>query len=122
MDGVNARVSSVLVAVSMCSALACGCHESDLEPQSPLKGDWTMAKWDAPAAAMPVMVPSLYAGDPAPIMVRPRSISLGYIGDGPLTPSPYMGPRWPYVGEGFYGGYGYANPYRYRRGFRARRY
>jgi hypothetical protein len=101
-----------------------GCHESDLEPQSPLRGDWSMAEWQAPVATIPMEAPAVYADNPAPVVYRPRSISLGFIGDEPLTPTPYSGPRWPWVQEGFhmapayaygYGGYGYGRRVHRRR-------
>jgi hypothetical protein len=55
-------------------------------------------------------VPAVYAVNPAPVVYRPRSISLGFIGDEPLTPT-YSGPRWPWVQEGFYMAPAYAYGY-----------
>jgi hypothetical protein len=117
------RPTVCVVLLGLVGSLLGGCHESDLEPQSPLRGDWSMSHWATPAAAMPIEVPSLAVVDPAPISYRPRSISLGFIGDAPLTQTPYYGPRWPWVQEPFYYGapayaYGYGGYGRSRRGRR----
>jgi len=122
---VRANVRALLVCLLRACACAlglAGCHESDLEPASPLRGDWSMRAADIPAQAMSPEVPALYVPDPAPITARPRSVSLGFIGDEPLAPSPVMGPRWPWVQEPFHmrGGYGYGGAYGY--GYGGRRY
>jgi hypothetical protein len=95
--------------------LISGCHESELEPKSP--ETWAMPGEGAAEATYAMApVPAVY--DPAAIRERPKSISLGYIGDGPLTPTPYHGPRWPWVQEPFrYDRYHHAHVY-----FRRHRY
>ncbi len=118
-----ARRSSFVVMVLLSLAglsLMAGCHESDLEPQSPLRGDWTMSGWQAPVASVPMEAPLVYAENPAPVLYRARSVSLGYIGDAPLTATPYGGPRWPWVQEGFHMAPAYAYGYGYGYGRRGR--
>lgn len=102
---------------------ATGCHESDLEPASPLRGDWSMMAADLPAQAMSPEVPALYVPNPAPVTSHPRGISLGFIGDAPLAPTPVMGPRWPWVQEPFHtrAGYHYWGTYGYGYGRHVRR-
>jgi hypothetical protein len=99
-----------------------GCHESELEPQTP-EGLWC----DRSAETTYMMAPVPAVVDPAPVWPQPRSISLGYIGDERLTPTPPSPPHWPYApappfadhyraGYGYRSGYGFA--YRYRgRGY-----
>jgi hypothetical protein len=97
------------------------CHESELEPQTPDQ------MWDehpdqvqgGPLEASYAMAPIPAVMDPAPIRERPRSISLGYVGDAPLTETPPGPPRWPWVEEPFR----YQEPYgpqRYGYGHRMR--
>jgi hypothetical protein len=125
MRWLSNRAPAMALALATASLACAGCHESDLEPQSPLRGDWTMSQWAAPVSSIPMEAPAVYAANPAPILYRPRSISLGYIGDEPLTPTPYAGARWPWVQEGFHMApayaYGYGYGYGYaRRGHRRR--
>jgi hypothetical protein len=67
------------------------------------------------------MAPVPAVVDPAPVpRERPQSVSLGYIGDAPLTETPPSPPHWPYVQEPFhyrepYGRHGYG-----RGGYRVR--
>jgi hypothetical protein len=63
------------------------------------------------------MVPVPAVLDPAPVVrERPRSVSLGFVGDEPLTETPPSPPRWPYVQEPFH----YVEPFPtpYAHGFR----
>jgi len=91
-----------------------GCGASEIEPRSPASamGDaWNPFRPDLEALAPPEMrgpgdPPLLdaraiarFEADPAPIHERPRSISLGYCGDAPLTPSEPTAPRWPWIAE-----------------------
>jgi hypothetical protein len=106
------RLARFALIVAVASQLA-GCGESEIEPRSAasVQGD----EWDpfvpepppragaapraqplAPRAELAVVEPS------PPPPQRPRSISLGYIGDEPLTPSPPTPPRWPWVAEPFH--------------------
>jgi hypothetical protein len=84
-----------------------GCHESELEPKAPEWGEPGRGAVEATYAMAPV--PAVI--DPAPVRERPRSISLGYIGDAPLTETPPSPPRWPYVEEPFRYQEPYATPY-----------
>jgi hypothetical protein len=114
-------VTLLLVGIAGLTCLALGCHESELEPESPVRGDWSMAEWQAPVAYMSQSdVPSSVIVNPAPVVYRPRSISLGFIGDAPLTPSAEQGPRWPWVQEPFHMAPSYAYGYGYGR--RSRRW
>lgn len=84
-----------------------GCHESELEPKTP-EGVWDMETPGVAAEASYTMAPVPAVMNPAPLpRERPRSISLGYIGDAPLAGSPPVGPHWPYVQEPFH----YREPY-----------
>jgi hypothetical protein len=86
-----------------------GCHESELEPKAP-EGIWTEPGQGA-AEATYTMAPVPAVIDPAPAPERPKSISLGYIGDAPLTETPPSPLHWPYVQEPFYYHEPYATPY-----------
>ena len=106
---------AVLLAPLVLALLNAGCHESELEPKSP------DALWESPMTAeqtyMLAPVPAVV--DPAPVRERPKSISLGFIGDQPLTEVPSSGPRWPYVAEPFHyrEPYAYGGYYGYRGGY-----
>jgi hypothetical protein len=109
---------ALAAAIAVC---ATGCHESDLEPESPLRGDWSITQWQQSAATMSQAdIPHYAVVNPAPLpLERPRSVSLGFIGDAPLTPSPVYAPRWPYAPEPFYQSYAYGYG-RYGRSSRGR--
>jgi hypothetical protein len=99
------QFTSVAWAGVVMAAVCMGCHSSDLEPESPIRHDWAKTQWQEPVMAMPQWdVPPVDASNPAPTQgARPRSISLGFIGDEPLTPPPAtVVPRWPYVQEPFH--------------------
>jgi hypothetical protein len=102
-----------------------GCHESELEPQTPDQV-WAVERPGAGLEAAYTMSPTPAVFNPAPLpRDRPRSVSLGYIGDSPLTASPPRGPRWPWVQEPFryrgYGGGSYGRGRSYGYGYRASR-
>jgi len=87
-----------------------GCHESELEPKAPA-GVWTEPGRGA-AEATYTMAPVPAVIDPAPVAREPpKSISLGYVGDEPLTETPPSPPHWPYVQEPFYYQEPYPTPY-----------
>lgn len=106
--------SACHILVLLVAAALAGCHESELEPKSP-EQVWDLETPGASAEAAYTMAPVPAVFDPAPVpRDRPRSVSLGFIGDGPLTPSPHVGPHWPWVqepfryqGRGGFGSYGY---------------
>jgi hypothetical protein len=76
-----------------------GCHESELEPKAPEA--WALPGEPGALEGSYAMAPVPAVVDPAPVRERPRSISLGFIGDNKLTATPYHGPRWPWVQEPF---------------------
>jgi hypothetical protein len=96
----------------LATALLGGCHESELEPKTPDQM-WEVERPGAATEAAYTMAPVPAVFDPAPVpRERPQSVSLGYIGDAPLTPAPHVAARWPWVPEPFhyrggFGGYGY---------------
>jgi len=75
-------VTAVLLALT-----GVGCHESDIEPRSPLSDDWTVYDSEEPVEMMSQEdIPEVSAENPAPLPAEPPpSISLGCIGDEPLT-------------------------------------
>ncbi len=79
------RIASLLIACLMGSALL-GCHESDIEPESPVNDDWMVSQWQQPAITMSQRdFPPVLADNPAPLSRVPtRSISLGFMGDSPI--------------------------------------
>lgn len=106
---------------------AAGCHESELEPQTPDQV-WAVDRPGTGVEAAYTMAPTPAVFDPAPVpRERPRSVSLGYIGDTPLAPSAPRGPRWPWVQEPFHyrgygsGSYGHGRSYGRSYGYRASR-
>jgi hypothetical protein len=120
------------------TAALAGCHESDIEPQSPVSDEWAVREWSQPVVLMsqadvPPGLPRGDDGNPAPLPAEPpRSVSLGYISDAPLS-QVQVPRRWPWVQEPFhmdrwsygggYGRYGGGGYYGYSRGFgRGRRY
>lgn len=124
MGSTGQRTIAVAVGLAVMGALVAGCHESEIEPRAPIADPWEddgSAEWERPVFAMSQAdIPPAVIADPAPVLVRPRSISLGFVGDEPLTPSPVMPPRWPWVQERFHlqpaYAYGYGIPRRlYRR-------
>ena len=93
-----------------------GCHESELEPQTPasaLRAPGEGGAAEATYALAPV--PAVY--DPAPVRERPQSISLGFVGDAPLAETPPAPPHWPYVQEPFHYVEPYPTHYAFRTGF-----
>jgi hypothetical protein len=86
-----------------------GCHESELEPKAP------EAAWSEPgrgaAEATYAMAPVPAVIDPAPVPERPKSISLGFVGDEPLAETPPAPLHWPYVQEPFHYQEPYPTPY-----------
>jgi hypothetical protein len=110
----RSTVALVLAALSVL-ALA-GCHESELEPRTP-DAIWVEPNEGSLEAAYAMApVPAVTNPAPQPESQRRRSISLGYIGDAPLTQAPPSPPHWPYVAEPFR----YRDPYPrvYGRGYR----
>jgi len=93
-----------------------GCTESQLEQRVP-EQVWQdrptgPTPQEGPLEATYRMSPVPAVVDPAPVpRERPRSISLGYVGDAPLTETPVYPPHWPYVQEPFH----YREPYGGRR-------
>ncbi len=98
-----------------------GCHTSELEPQTPDQV-WEVDRPGSGVESLYAMAPVPAVFDPAPVpRERPRSVSLGYIGDWPLAGSEPTGPHWPYVQEPFHFqgrssiyGYGYGRGYHRR--------
>jgi hypothetical protein len=88
------------------------CHESELEPATPDRmwedpSAFHSSSWEpmttGPLEATYALAPVPAVVNPAPLPPEPpRSISLGFIGDEPLTATPPHPARWPYVPEGFY--------------------
>ncbi len=112
------RTALTFAAVGLYGVGLAGCHASELEPQTPDEV-WQVDRGAPEAAYTMAPVPAVY--NPAPIAERPRSISLGFIGDAPLSPAAPHGAHWPYVQEDFhYRGYasggGYGRPHGYARG------
>ena len=114
----------ILVGLAL-AVLVAGCHESEIEPASPIRDDWARASFQDPEE-MFWDVPPPVVTNPAPVVYRPASISLGYVGDAPLTETPAQAPHWPWVQERFqadryrmgYGATGYGYAYGYGRGLR----
>jgi hypothetical protein len=109
-----------------------GCHESDIEPETPISDEWAVRDVGRPVVLMSQAdIPPADFGNPAPLPAEPpRSVSLGYISDAPLS-QVYVPRRWPWVQEPFHidrwpyaGGYGRygGGYYGYSRGFGRRRY
>ncbi len=103
---------SAIVAIAL---LLVGCHESELEPQTPAAAMRAPGEGAAEATYALAPVPAVF--DPAPVRERPASISLGYVGDAPLTETPPSGRHWPYVQEPFHYVEPYPTYYGYRSGF-----
>jgi hypothetical protein len=92
------------------------CHESELEPKTP-DGVWEMERPGGSVEATYTLAPVPAVFNPAPLpRERPRSVSLGYIGDAPLTQTQGVTRRWPWVQERFHiadhSSYGYGYGYR----------
>ena len=105
--GQNGRMRRWLLVLAPLALAAC--HESELEPQTP-EGAWSEPGRGA-AEATYTMAPVPAVIDPAPVRERPKSISLGYVGDEPLTETPPSEPHWPYVQEPFHYREPYPTPY-----------
>jgi len=113
----------LLLLLAMAGGLA-GCHESELEPKTP-DAVWDMERPGGSTEATYALAPVPAVFNPAPLpRERPASISLGYIGDGPLTPAHGIVRRWPWVQERFHiadhSSYGYGYSRGYSRGARRR--
>ena len=122
MGSTGQRKFAVALGLTVMGAFVAGCHESEIEPRAPIADPWEegRAEWDRPVFAMSQDdIPAAVVDDPAPVLVRPRTISLGFVGDEPLAPSPTMPPRWPWVQERFHlqpaYAFGYGIPRRFYR-------
>jgi hypothetical protein len=86
---------------------AVSCHESELEPKAPENGEWVaspveVAPAPEPAEIHTIIPPQKWVENPAPgRRTQRQSISLGFIGDEPLSETESTGPRWPWVQEPF---------------------
>jgi hypothetical protein len=94
---------------ALSAALLAGC----LGYASPARASGDVGWGPAPVAPCPAEVEPAPRSAPLPLALeessfsvpqapsRPPSISLGYAGDKPLTPSPHTPRRWPWVEERF---------------------
>ncbi len=98
-----ATARELSMAVALLGVGLAGCHESDIEPRSPIDDDWALQDTQRPVLAMSQDdIPLADVSNPCPLPAEPpRVINLGTIGDAPLT-QVHPPHRWPWSPEPFH--------------------